>query len=62
MGTEPPRPREDRDDGSTGGRNGSGYRPLLDRVSTRLLLIWLAFVVLCAGLVAYWELTGWFDH
>lgn len=59
---EPPRADQDHDDKRAGGRSGSGYRIVLDRISTRLLLIWLAFLVLCAALVAYWELTGWFDH
>jgi hypothetical protein len=35
---------------------------LLERVGTRLLLVWLAFVVFCAAWVGYLELTGWYDH
>jgi hypothetical protein len=62
MDAEPQPARDDRDDERSGGGGRLRYRTLLERVSTRLLLIWLAFVVLGAALVAYWELTGWFDH
>jgi hypothetical protein len=44
------------------GKGGSADRSVLERISNRLFLVWLAFVLLCTGLVAYWELTGWFDH
>jgi hypothetical protein len=60
MDAEPP--RRDADNQRAAREHGSSYRTLFERVSARLLLVWLTFVLVCAGIVVYWELTGWFDH